>query len=105
AKLAERYQRMLAYHLTVGLHKDRLEIGQKAAAEAWGNNKIKPVLETINKYKYVRIGAMTLGYATLAGVTGGLGAAAVGGGTYLARIAAAMGLGAAVGMGGQSLYV
>lgn len=105
AKIAERYQRMLAYHLTVGVHKSRLEIGQQVASEAWANNKIRPVLEKINKYKYARIGAMTIGYATLAGLTGGLGAAAVGGGAYLSRIAAAMGLGATVGMGGQALYV
>lgn len=104
-KIAKRYERMLAHHLTVSVHRARLEEQKSASAEAWGTNKIRPVIETLNKYKYARIAAMTLGYGVLGGLTGGLGAAAVGGGAYLGRVLASMGIGVVTGASGQLLFV
>lgn len=96
-KVVERYQPQLAHKLVVGVHQNRVAIQEKVAIEAEKLSRIRPVLETMRKYRYVRWGATALGYAAIAGATGGVGAAALAGGAYGARLVGAMAFGSAAG--------
>jgi|GEM_PF-4812638 len=78
-KLAGRYQRLLAYHLTVSVHKERLERQKAGMGQAWQESKyLKPTLETLAKHKYavmtasLGVGVLTAGAPVIAGVTAGL---------------------------------
>lgn len=95
-KLLARYQRMLTHKAIIGVHEKRIGIQERVAAEAAERGPMKrlqPALEVMRKYRYVRWGTMAVGYGVLAGATGGVGAAALAGGGYLARVGGAMALG------------
>lgn len=64
-RLTSRYQRMLAHHLTVAVHKERLKKQKDGMEQAWKESKyLRPTVESLAKHKYT-VGAVTLGAGIL----------------------------------------
>lgn len=64
-KLSSRYQRMLAHHLIVAVHKERLAKQKEGVGQAWEESKyLRPTMENLGKHKYT-VGAVALGAGIL----------------------------------------
>ena len=64
-KLSSRYQRMLAHHLTVAVHKERLAKQKEGRGQAWRESKyLRPTMESLGRHKKT-VGPVVLGVGIL----------------------------------------